>query len=62
MDFWVLAFPFLLGPVNTNQRIHNKRKVNEEEENNIQFIEPREDTTKALEAAKQPLYLISFFV
>jgi hypothetical protein len=51
-----------LGPVNTNQRIHDKREVNEELEYNIQFIEPREDTTKALEAAKQAFYLISFLV
>ena len=51
-----------LGPVNTNQRIHDKRKVDEEQENNIQFIESGEDTTKPLEAAKQSLDLIAFLV
>jgi hypothetical protein len=36
--------------------------MNEEEEYSIQFIEPGEDTAKALEAAKQSLDFISFFV
>ena len=52
----------VLGPVNTNQRIHDKSKVDEEQEHNIQFIESGEDTAKALEAAKQSLYLISLLV
>jgi hypothetical protein len=36
--------------------------VDKEQENNIQFIEPGEDTANPLEAAKQPFYLISFLV
>ena len=56
---WGVGF---LGPVNTNQRIRDERKVDEEHENNIQFIESREDTAKSFQSTKQPFYFISFLI
>jgi len=41
--------------IGSNKRIHNRRKVNEEEEYKIQFIEQGEDIAKSLEAAKHYL-------
>lgn len=36
--------------------------MNKDEENHIQFVKPGEDTPKAFQAAKQPLYLIAFII
>ena len=59
---WTVCSDIVLGRVNTNYGIGDWREVNEENENNIQFIESGKDSTQALQPTKQPLYLVALLV
>jgi len=52
----------VLGRVNTNDGIGDERKMNEEHEHAIQFVESGEDTAKALKSTKQPFDLVALLV
>lgn len=51
-----------LGRVNTNERIGDKRKIDEKGEHHIKFVEPREDPTEPLQPPKKPLDFIPLLV
>jgi hypothetical protein len=63
---WRLGVAFEgLGRVNTKQEpecFHDQGKVDEAQEDHIEFLEAREDAAEALQSAKKPLHLIAFAV
>ena len=46
----------------SHKDINNESKVDKSQKDNIKFIIARENTAKALDAAKKPLNLIALFV
>lgn len=54
--------PCKLGCVNTTQGSDDQSEVEESQEEDIEFVEAREDATEALEPAKEPLHFIALAV
>ena len=43
-----------------SEGVHDKREVEEAEEEDIERVKPREDPPEGFQAAEQPLYLMTF--